>query len=266
MKIFRNFNVSIPPLFNTFNSIFRELLLLFCVGLMSVSCSGGTNSAGSLPGSDQPEGRILDEAPPHITEFILGTGDELAIRVWGHEDLNKKVKLDVSGEFYYPFLGYIRAGGVDIKELRRTVQDGLARYYVNPQVGVEVISLRSQKIFVLGEVEKPGVFVLNSATSAVEAIAKAGGFTNDGNKSSVILIRGDIDDPYLERLDLQDFLVKGSGGENINLEAGDVLYVPRSFVGDIRDFFKTLQIVVRPVLQLERGIAIEPRVEDVFLE
>jgi polysaccharide export outer membrane protein len=230
--------------------------------LLSISCGGGTKSADVTPAAEElpPAG----ESELYISEFILGTGDVLSVRVWGHDDLDKKVTLDYSGEFYYPFVGYIQAGGMSIKDLRQMLGDGLARYYVNPQVGVEVVSLRSQKTFVLGEVIKPGVFALDGTMTAIEAITKAGGFNDDANKSSVILIRGDLDNPELKRLDLESYLSQGEGGENVPLLGGDVVYVPRSFVGDLRSFFKTMRTVISPIVLLERAIIYEPFVEDVL--
>jgi polysaccharide export outer membrane protein len=259
-----DFREIVIPRLSPLQSARRAFLLPLGFFILTVACGGGTKSADvAVPADDAG---ILEVEEPYIAEFVLGAGDELAIRVWGHDDLSRKINLDITGEFYYPFVGYVNAGGMGIKQLRQTINDGLSRYYVNPQVGIEVVALRSQKIFVLGEVRRPGVFVFDGSNTAIEAISGAGGFTEDSNKSSVILIRGDIDDPYLQRLNLQDLLVKGKVEENIILQAGDVLYVPRSFVGDVREFFRTMQIVIRPIVLLERAIVLEPRVEDVFLE
>ena len=149
--------------------------------------------------------------------------------------------------------------------MRRIFNRVLSRYYVDPQVGVEVISLRSQKIFVLGEVVNPGVFILDNAKTAIEAVSRAGGFTEDANKSSVVLIRGDFDNPELARLNLENFLLKGKGGENPALMAGDVVYVPQSFVADLQKFFKTMQTMLRPVTHLERAVILEPSAENVLM-
>jgi len=240
-------------------AVFLPVVVLFCL----FACGGGSKNIDTVTVSDASQVPEIDE--PVVSEFILGIGDELAIRVWGQEDLNRKVRLDVSGEFYYPFVGYINAAGMSIKDLRQTVNEGLLRYYVNPQVGIEVLSMRSLKTFVLGEVKSPGVYVLDGTESAVEVISKAGGFTDDSNKSSVILIRGDFEDPYLQRLNIQDFLVKGDVRENVLLEPGDVIYVPSSFIADIRTFFKTAHTVLRPVVELERAVILAPRAENVLL-
>lgn len=257
------FKEAIFPQFNITKSyhwaIFLPMILVVC----SLSCGGGAKSISTTDKAG--EGVSTPPEEVHISEFILGPGDELAVRVWGHSDLSKKVTLDLTGEFYYPFVGYVKAGGMGIKEVRQLINEGLSRYYVNPQVGVEVVSLRSQKIFVLGEVSKPGIFVLDGSKTAIEAISKAGGFTREANKSSVVLIRGDFDNPELMRLNLEDFLMKGATGENKVLVAGDVIYVPKSFVADLRTFFRTMQNIMRPIVLLERAIILEPRAEDVFL-
>jgi polysaccharide export outer membrane protein len=230
--------------------------------LLLLSCGGGSKT--TQVESTVEEEPSAQESEPYISEFILGAGDKLSIDVWGHDDLSKTVQLDYSGEFFYPFVGYVHAEGMSIKDLRQTIDDGLARYYVNPQIGVEVLALRSQKTFVLGEVIKPGVFALNGTTTALEGITKAGGFNDDANKSSVILIRGDLDDPELRRLDIESYLTRGKGGENVALLGGDVIYVPRSFIGDLRSFFKDMETILRPIVLLERAIILEPAAENVL--
>lgn len=235
------------------------LLLIF------IACGGGTKSIDVAESADQQE--PLEEAEPYLTDLVLGEGDELAIRVWGQKDLNRRVRLDRTGEFYYPFVGYVQASGMSIKDLRVLIHDGLSRYYVDPQVGVEVIALRSQKIFVLGEVINPGVFLLDTTDDIIGAIAKAGGFTEEAQKSSVILVRENPDDPenpILERINCESFLVGAQANGNRRLQGGDVLYVPRSFVGDLRYFGDTMWRLIRPIVLLERAIILAPAVEDVI--
>ncbi len=230
-----------------------------------LACGGGTKSTDVAEPGDQHE--PLAEADPYLTDLVLGEGDELMIRVWDQEDLSRRVRLDRTGEFYYPFIGYIQAGGMSIRDLRLLIYEGLSRYYVDPQVGVEVFALRSQKIFVLGEVMRPGVFLLDTTDDVIEAVARAGGFTDDAHKASVILVRenpADPENPLLERINCESYLVGGRAGGNRLLQGGDVVYVPRSFVGDLQYFGDAMWRVLRPIVLLERAVILAPAMEDVL--
>lgn len=79
-------------------------------------------------------------------------------------------------------MGDVQAGGISIFQLRDKIQDGLSKYIINPQVSVGVTAVQSQKIIVLGEVNNPGLFGLDTPLTAVEAISKAGGFTTQMQK------------------------------------------------------------------------------------
>lgn len=199
-----------------------------------------------------------------LTEFILGPGDIIEIMVYRHDDLKKTVQVDTSGKITYPLVGDIQAGGVSIFQLRDKIRDGLSEYIKEPQVTVSVTSVQSQKVYVLGEVGKPGAFALNTPMSALEAITSAGGFTTDAKDGSVVVIRGKRDNPQLIKLDLQSALKEGNVSQDIQLKGGDIVFVPATFIADVSRFSVYLRNVLWPILMLEQGIVLEPRVVDAF--
>jgi ribosomal protein L16 Arg81 hydroxylase len=77
-----------------------------------------------------------------------------------------------------------------------------------------------------------------------------------------MLIRGGGENPKMKQLDLEAFLKKGAGAENISLQPGDILYIPRTFVSDMDRFFSHVITALYPVLVLEQGIALYPSVQD----
>ncbi len=234
-------------------------------GFMILLIGLGTGCA-SRPEVHEASEQALPELPIssqiEVREFGLGAGDELEITVYQHPDLTRKIRIPGSGIIFFPLVGEIKVGGVSVTELRRTLTDQLKRYVVDPQVNVEVTTLRSQKVYVLGEVNAPSVFTLESPIRATEAVSKAGGFTINARQTSVLLIRGEMLKPEIRRLDLKNFLKKGEGSENTLLQPGDIIYVPRTFVANVDRFFNHILTALLPVLVLEQGIALYPQVQD----
>lgn len=197
-----------------------------------------------------------------MTDFGLGVGDEIEVIVYQHPDLTRRIRVPSTGVVFFPLVGEVDAKGIGITEFRRRLTERLKDQIVNPQVSVEVTALRSQKVYVLGEVNAPAAFSLEAPIQALEAVSRAGGFTPGASQDSVILIRGGSENPKLKQLDLQAFLKKGALGENVSLQPGDILYVPRTFVADMDRFFSHITTALYPFLLLEQGIALYPTVQD----
>lgn len=215
------------------------------------------NPFGSSAGISEQEKKIQK---PVVSEFIIGPGDELEITVWRQADLTKTVKVSSEGIIFYPIIGEIQAGGFSIYALRNRVRDGLFKYYVDPQVGIRVVSTRSQKVFVLGEVMKPGVYQIENSMDVIEAISLAGGFTRDAKKENLLLLRGDLKEQNIRVLNIKRFLANRDVSQNISLQRGDVLFVPPSTISNVARIFRYFSDIISPVLELERGMILAPEV------
>lgn len=235
------------------------IALLVSVLLFLGGCATqpGTTT-GEVVSSPAAEGRIV------IREFQLGPGDVVEVTVWRNDDLNRKVQVSSTGTISYPLIGSIQAGGLSVFELRDGIAAGLSEYLVDPQVGIEIVSYESNKIIVLGEVNRPGVFQSRGRPTALEAISMAGGFTRDAEPRTVLLVRGDIDSPELLTLNLRDTLKKGDVAQNAVLLPGDVLYVPASVFASAERIFARIDTILRPIVRVETGIILSDSVEDVF--
>jgi polysaccharide export outer membrane protein len=198
-------------------------------------------------------------APIH---FTLGPGDELDITVWNIPELNQTVKVDPGGEISVPMAGVISLTGKSITELAETLERSYREFYVDPDVTVSVRTNRSNKVSVLGEVREPGVFAVDKDTRLMEALAMAGDITERAEPRTVALIRGDLDSPQIYLLDVKALISDGDMRQNMLLQRGDVLYVPRSFISNVDAFFEHMHVAIRPVVEIERGIALWPAVED----
>jgi polysaccharide export outer membrane protein len=111
-------------------------------------------------------------------EYIIGSGDVLNIDVWGNDDLNHAVEVSPEGSFSFPLIGKVRAGGLSVLNLETLIKEKLSDgYLVNPKVTVTVSKYQSQKVSILGEVKRPGTYVIKGKTYILELISEAGGFT-----------------------------------------------------------------------------------------
>ena len=210
------------------------------------------------------EGTLPKSGNLQVNEYILGPGDKIEITVYRHNELNKTLLIGPSGRITYPLIGDIQVANLSIFTLRDKIKDGLSKYIISPQVGINISSAQSQKIFVLGEVNTPGIFTMDRPTHIIEAILNAGGFTQDAKQKNVLLIRGDLDNPELKCLNIRKLLKKGDTSQNISLQRGDIVYVPTSIIANVDRFFEHLDTIVRPLVDLSRGLSLIPSVEDAF--
>jgi polysaccharide export outer membrane protein len=181
------------------------------------------------------ETRASGQAPRPSQEYRVGPKDVLKVTVWGHEDLSRQVVVSADGTFPFPLVGDIRAAGLTPGEIEGRLRDTLGKdYLVNPQVSVSVQEYRSQRVFVLGEVEKPGTYVLTGQTTLLDVLSQAGGPGKNAGRQVVVVrvptssgpVAPDAAGSVTLRANLKR-LLDGIAGENVPLQSGDTVYVPK---------------------------------------
>jgi polysaccharide export outer membrane protein len=186
-----------------------------------------------LPGLAPPaSGQAAGAAPQ---EYRVGPKDVLRVTVWGHEDLSRQVVIGADGTFQFPLIGDVKAGGLTPGAVEAVLRDLLGKdYLVNPQVSVAVQEYRSQRVFVLGEVEKPGTYALTGQTTLLDILSQAGGPRKEAGRQTVVVRFPSSDGPVVPgaagsvtlRANLKR-LLDGEASENIALQNGDTVYVPK---------------------------------------
>jgi len=167
-------------------------------------------------------------APARAQEYTIGPGDVLKIVVWGHEDLSREYPVTMEGYVPFPLIGRVKAIGLTTTQLARSLRDLLEKdYLVNPQAIVAVKEFLSRKVQVLGEAEKPGLFYLTGPTTLVEILSKAGGLSKNAGKELVLVRTERGAGSVILRMDLRN-IQAGDTKENIELENGDTIFVPKA--------------------------------------
>ena len=243
--------------------IFTQYIWIFV--LIFFMLINGCASTGKKPKATEGTVSPLSEEIPteiKVNEFILGPGDKIEIIVYRHDDLKRTVQIDTSGKITYPLVGDIQAGGLSIFQVRDRIRDGLLKYIIDPQVSIGVTTVQSQKVVVLGEVNSPGLFNLDSPLTSLEAISKAGGFTVGAKKKNVLLIRGGLKKHEFITLNIDKFLSEHDMTQDVSLKSGDIIYVPATFIANVSRFFDHLSRIISPILLSESGYYIGKQIAE----
>jgi polysaccharide biosynthesis/export protein len=163
---------------------------------------------------------------PVAPDYVIGPEDLLLVSVWKNETLSRQLPVRPDGKISMPLLHDIDAAGLTPLQLRDKIAKALAEYMPNPEVSVTVLEVRSYRVSVLGEVQRPGVLQLKAPTTVLEALAMAGGFRDFASPSKIIIFRKD-EKGETRRLRFNYNRAVGSAGEeNLTLRSGDVVVVP----------------------------------------
>jgi polysaccharide biosynthesis/export protein len=158
-------------------------------------------------------------------DYVIGADDALHISVWKEAELTETLPVRPDGKISMPLVGDVQAAGLTPIQLGESISDKLKKYISDPRVTVVVTDMKSQRVYVLGEVLKPGAMPLLPDMTVLQALASAG-FTQFANTKGIYILRTvngkqqKIPVPYKQ-------LLKGEGiNQNIMLKPGDTIVVP----------------------------------------
>lgn len=185
-------------------------------------------------------------------EYYMRPGDELNIVVTQQQDLGNSstnqspfvVRPD--GNVSFPLVGEIHAEGMTVSQFTDVLQQGLSRYIVAPDVSVNISKLGRVRVYVFGEVRKPGAVELDKGHTVIDAIGAAQGFTRDTAKKKIFLIHQDQPKSLIP-INLNNMLKTGDMSQNVTLREGDILYLTKNhridFARDIAPILSSVYMV-----------------------
>jgi polysaccharide export outer membrane protein len=158
---------------------------------------------------------------------VIGADDVLAINVWKEPDLSRSAPVRPDGKVTLPLIGDIVASGSTPKQLQANIERGLERYISKPVVTVIVQEAKSHKFNIVGEVQKPGTYLLNGPMTVLDGIAQAGGFREWAKTRDIYVLRTSADGSRKKLAFNYKRVIKGAdAGQNIQLQTGDTIVVP----------------------------------------
>ena len=184
--------------------------------------------------------------------YRIGASDVLKITVWGHEDLTQTLVVTPDGTIALPLVGTVPAAGLTPAQLESEIRQRLGKdYLVDPRVSVVVQEHRSQRVFVLGEAEKPGTYFLTGQTRLIDVVSQAGGPARTAGQDVHVIRGSGGDGPAVPgapagattRVSLRK-LLDGDAAGNFLLHNGDTIFIPKAasfFVQDAKYVFSDLR-------------------------
>ncbi len=177
--------------------------------------------------SGPPPSARVEKAEAEPVASTLGAGDVVEVRVFQEPELSGVYQVGTDGDIIFPLCKEVPLGGLTANAAAETIRDCLARKYMrDPQVSVLVKEYNSKKIFVFGEVQKPGTFPYQDGMSVVQAVTLAGGFTKTAAQNSTSVTRHVGGTETKIKVSVQDIAL--GKASNFTLEPGDIVYVPES--------------------------------------
>jgi polysaccharide export outer membrane protein len=163
---------------------------------------------------------------PADTEYKIGPQDVLRIDVWKEPEISRTIPVRPDGKISLPLMNDVQAAGRTAMELGTLIREGLTKYINSPQVTVTVTEINSRRIYVTGEVMRPGAQPLLPNMTALQALTSAGGFTQFARTKSIYILRTEGGQQVKHPFNYKAVLDGRHPEDNIQLQPGDVIVVP----------------------------------------
>jgi polysaccharide export outer membrane protein len=182
--------------------------------------SGAAATGTSTPPPNLPTG----VAAP--ADFVIGPNDVLTIVFWRDKDMSTDVSVRPDGKISLPLLNDVQAAGLTPEELRVQITAAAARLVEDPTVSVVVKEINSRKVFITGQVAKPGTYPLTGPTTVLQLIAMAGGVLEYADAKNITIMRTENGKPVSFSFNYKDVTKRKNLKQNIELKPGDTIIVP----------------------------------------
>jgi len=221
-------------------NIARSLVAGFVAAATVATCAAQSGQA-QQPQQRPTTGATKTSAPPAVPpaavvaapgvtlppEYIIGADDVLSIVFWRDKELSTEVAVRPDGNISIPLINDVRAAGLTPAQLKDKIVDESKKYVEDPNVTVVVKSINSRKVFITGEVKKPGPYPLSGATTILQLISIAGGLGDYAKSEKITIVRMDSNGkPVSYRFNYKEVLDQKKLAQNIELKPGDTVIVP----------------------------------------
>lgn len=202
---------------------------------MMMAQAAAANRAGAQPGAAPGNPAIADAGGPapilNDATYRLAPGDLLDIKFPYHPEENERVPVRPDGRIGLQSAGDVMAAGMTVDELEREIIDKASATLRSPVVSVVIVQLAEHKVYVGGDVSKPGFVQFRDGLTPLEAIIERGGFLDTAKSDQVLYISRTGEAIRTERLDLKAVLA-GESTEQVVMAPDDILFVPKTWIGE----------------------------------
>ena len=183
-----------------------------------------TQTAAARPATERPEG--VNPAAKVGKDYIIGADDVLDVNVWKEQELTRTLQVRPDGKISMPLLGDVQAAGMTPGQLAQNVSERLKKFLTAPQVTVILTQINSQRVYVIGEVTRPGAYPVLPGMTVLQAISSAGGLTQFANSKKIFVMRNENHIQTKYPFSYKEVLDGRKAEENLAVKAGDTIVVP----------------------------------------
>jgi polysaccharide biosynthesis/export protein len=158
--------------------------------------------------------------------YVIGTDDVLSIVYWKDKDMSSDAQVRPDGRIALPLINEVQAAGLTPEQLREKITAESRKYMEDANITVVVRQINSRKVFITGEVSKPGPYPLTSATTVMQLISMAGGLREYADSKKIVIMRTENGQPISLKFNYKDVTAGKNLQQNIQLKPGDTVVVP----------------------------------------
>jgi polysaccharide export outer membrane protein len=200
----------------------RIWLVCAAIGLVLPAATGAQTASRPPQASDAGANAA---ATPLPRGYVIGVDDDLSIKFWKDTELSADVTVRPDGKVSLPLLNDVQADGFTPEQLNEQLSKAASKFIADPSVTVMVKAIRSRKVYVLGEVGKPGAVPLNGEMNVLQLIATVGGLLEYADKENIAVVRTENGKEQRFRFNYNNVIRGKDVGQNIILKPGDTIIV-----------------------------------------
>jgi polysaccharide export outer membrane protein len=178
------------------------------------------------PPAGKPETPVIPAGVPVTPDYVIGPDDILTVIVWREKDMSGDVAVRPDGKISLPLVNDVQAAGLTPEQLRVQLTEATGKFVEDPNVTVVVKAINSRKVFVTGQVGKPGPYPLMGSMTVLQVLSLAGGILEYADAENISVLRSDGGKQQSYRFNYKEVSKRKNLQQNIELRPGDTIVVP----------------------------------------
>jgi len=225
-------NLSVQGVFGTvsYDYIQSRHIVLACA---MVCCAAPPVPAQTAPPKSVPHSTVGTVAPPVAPtatpvppDYVIGPDDVLTVFFWREKDLSGDVSVRPDGKISLPLINEVDAAGLTPEQLRVKLTEAASKFVEAPTVTIVVKEINSRRVFITGQVGKPGPYPLAGPMTVLQLISTAGGVLEYADSEDIVVLRTENGKPVSYRVNYKELVRRKNLKQNIQLKPGDTIIVP----------------------------------------
>lgn len=195
--------------------------------LLGAVASSSAQSTTVKTAASKSDATVTPAVPLVVpAEYIIGADDVMKVDFWRDKDMSSEVTVRPDGKISLPLINEIQAAGLTPAQLRERIADEAKKYVEDPTVTVEVKAINSRRVYITGEIRKPGPYGISGSMTVLQLISIAGGLGDYARGDKITIVRAENGTQKAYRFNYKEVLNQKKLEQNIELKPGDTVAVP----------------------------------------